>query len=97
MQKKEKNTENQKMTHQVNLTLDSNAVIELENFAKKMKITRAQLIRNLLDEGLNDLKLMNSTGLLTMAVKGFDVISLVKKALNEKRFVFEEKKLIIDL
>jgi len=93
----QKNDKEKEKYIQINLTLDPAVIVELDSFAKKMRTTRAQLIRNLLDEGLTDVKLMNSTGLLTMAVKGFDFIAFVKKALNEKRFVIEGKKLIIDL
>jgi len=77
---------------------DQKTIKRLDFYVKKMNMkSRAHLIDNLIKTGLDDLDLMNSTGLLTMAVKGYDVLGSIKKSLVAKKFVFESERLIIDL
>lgn len=70
---------------------------EIDHYAKKMRINRSQLIRNLVNTGLSDVKLMNKTGLLTMALKGFDLLDHIKESLGKDQYQVEDGKVIIDL
>lgn len=69
----------------------------VDHYAKKMKLNRSQLVRNLVNTGLSDLKLMNRTGLLTMALKGFDLLDHIKNSLDDDKYQVENGKVIIDL
>jgi len=83
---------------QVCVKMETSKVEEIDLYSKKMKLTRAHLVRNLIDAGLDDLKVMNNTGILSMAVKGIDLLGIVKNSLSERRYVLnDENKLIIDL
>jgi hypothetical protein len=62
-----------------------------------MKLTRSQLVRNLLKSGLQDLKVMNSTGFLSMALKGYDVLDVIRQSLQQNKCRVEGEQLIIDL
>ena len=82
----------------ITVKVDEKMLKELDAFSKKMKLNRSQFVRNLIDTGLDDYRIMSSTGLLAVAVKGYDLIGAVKKAIEKKQFKIEdEKRLIIDL
>jgi metal-responsive CopG/Arc/MetJ family transcriptional regulator len=89
----------EKKTFETAITVKVNEdfIQELDKFATKMKLTRSQLVRNLLTSGLQDLKVMKSTGLLTMALKGYDVFDLIRQSLQDKKYRIEDEQLIIDL
>ena len=89
-------TDNDKV---INIKIKESTVKRIDAYAKKMKINnRSQLCRNLITAGLDDLDLMNTTGLLAMAIKGVDLLGIIKEALNNKKFKVEnDNRLIIDL
>jgi len=70
---------------------------EIEKYAEKLKITRSHLIRNLLDSGLDDLRLLDKTGFLTLSSKGRDLFSIVRNALGEERYVVKDDTLVVEL
>jgi len=70
---------------------------EIERYAEKLKITRSQLIRNLLDSGLGDLRLLEKTGFLTLSSKGRDLFAIVRSSLGEDRYVVKDDTLIVEL
>ncbi len=83
---------------QLSVKIDASKLSEIDLYSKKMKLTRAHLVRNLIDAGLDDLRVMNQTGILSLAVRGVDLLEIIKSALSEKRYVLnDENKLIIDL
>ncbi len=83
---------------QLSVKINASKLTEIDLFAQKMKLSRAHLVRNLIDAGLDDLKVMNNTGILSLAVRGIDLLDIIKTALSEKRYVIQdENKLIIDL
>ncbi|HRC27436.1 MAG TPA: hypothetical protein PKX87_08410, partial [Alphaproteobacteria bacterium] len=53
---------------------------DLDRYAKKLKISRSHLIRNLIDTGLDDLRLLDKTGFLTLTSKGRDLFDVVRHA-----------------
>jgi metal-responsive CopG/Arc/MetJ family transcriptional regulator len=69
----------------------------IDFYADKSNLNRSQLVRNLVRSGLDDLKLMNRTGLLTMALKGVDLLDHVKKSLGKEKYQVKNGKVIIDL
>jgi metal-responsive CopG/Arc/MetJ family transcriptional regulator len=70
---------------------------KIDHYAGKMKISRSQLIRNLVMSGLMDMELMNRTGLLSMALKGYDLLDHIRKSLGKDNYQIEDGKVIIDL
>jgi hypothetical protein len=66
--------------------VEKSKIKEIDKFAKKMNMNRSQLIRNLVDTGIDDLKIMNSTGLLTLSLRGVDGLKRVKELFLEKKF-----------
>jgi len=49
------------------IRLDQEKLDKLDIYAKKIGLSRNQLMNNLLDTGLDDLYLLEKTGMLTMA------------------------------
>ena len=83
---------------QMTIKINTSKFNEIDLYSKKMNLSRAHLVRNLIDAGLDDLRVMNNTGILSLAVRGIDLLEIIKSALSEKRFVIQdENKLIIDL
>jgi metal-responsive CopG/Arc/MetJ family transcriptional regulator len=70
---------------------------KIDKYAKKIKINRSQMIRNFVESGMDDLDLMNRTGLLTMALKGVDLLSNIKSSLDSDKYHVENGKIIIEL
>jgi hypothetical protein len=70
---------------------------KIDRYAKKLKINRSQIVRNLVEVGMDDMDLMNSTGLLTMALKGVDLLSKIKNSLENDKYQVEDGKVTIEL
>lgn len=82
----------------ITVKIDEEMLKEIDLFAKKMKLNRSQIVRNLISAGLDDLRLMSNTGMLSMAIKGYDLLEIVKDSLSKKKFIVQDDdKLIIDL
>lgn len=69
----------------------------IDKYAAKMRMPRSQLIRNLIHSSLDDVKLMEKTGILSLAAKGRDLLDMVRSSLHEDRYEVSEDKLIIEL
>jgi hypothetical protein len=65
----------------VNVKLDKSAIEQLDQYAKKLKISRQQLMENLIDTGLEDMKILNASGMLMF---GTAVRDLAAKLRSEK-------------
>lgn len=69
----------------------------IDKYAERMKLNRSQLIRNLLNTGLDDVKLLDKTGILSLALKGRDLLDMVRTSIDEDRYEVKDDKLVIDL
>ena len=88
----------EKKTIQITVKVDIKKVHKIDAWGEKMKLNRAQMVRNLLDSGLDDLELMNTGHILTMALKGYDLLGSIKNSLSKKNFIVDDNnKLVIDL
>ena len=97
MTQKKSNKEKDKIIA-ITSKVDKIQLKELDKYAKKLRITRSQMIRNCLDDGIEDLKLLERTGLLGLAIKGVDTLALIKTALHKDKYEFKDNgKLVIDL
>jgi len=70
---------------------------KIDKYAKRIKINRSQMVRNFVEAGMDDLDLMNSTGLLTMALKGVDLLEIIKNSLENNKYKVEDGKVTIEL
>jgi len=83
---------------QVGIKLDRKLLERLDAQADKINLNRAQLTRNLIDSGLDELEFYDKIGFLGIVVKGFDILGSVRKSLIERKFNIDGKnRLIIDL
>lgn len=82
----------------ITVNVEDKKIEELDTLAKKMGLNRSQLIRNMIDTELDNLKFMQSTGILTMALKGFDLFEILKKSVRNKTYKIEDdQRVIIEL
>ena len=73
-------------------------IAELDKYAKKMKINRSQIVRNFIDSGLDDVKVLERSGFLKMAMVGVNLLDLVKDSFISGKFkIQDDNKLVIDL
>lgn len=79
------------------LVIESSKMDELNRLSKKLKMSKAQLVRNCIDVALSDLHLIEATGLLTVGVKTYDLIESAKKAIFNNQYSLKKKKMVIDL
>lgn len=85
----------EKKEFMMTIKIEEKKVKEIDFYAKKLKISRSHMVRNLIDDGMDDIKLMQSTGILTMALKGIDGLKTVKKAFKDNKFEIENNERII--
>ena len=81
----------------VTLRIEESKIQRIDEFAQKMKLNRAQLVRNLISSGLDDLELMQKAGLLSMALKGRDLFELIRVSIGDDRYEVKDDKIVIDL
>lgn len=77
--------------------IEASKLKRIDKFAKRMKLTRAQVVRNLIDTGLDDLDLMQKSGLLALALKGRDLLQIVRVSIGDDKYEVKDDKLVIDL
>ena len=64
---------------QITLKLDKSAIEKLDKYAKELKITRQQLMENLIDTGLDDLKILKASGMLMIGTAVRDIAANLRK------------------
>jgi metal-responsive CopG/Arc/MetJ family transcriptional regulator len=84
-------------TRVITVKVTESELKKIDYYVEKIKTSRSQLIRNLVMSGLTDMELMNRTGLLTMALKGVDLLDHIRKSLGKDKYQVKDGKVIIDL
>jgi len=64
--------------------LEKSTFDELDRYAARIKISRNKLMENLIDAGLEDLKLMEKTGMLAIGIGINDVIYKLRHRENRQ-------------
>jgi metal-responsive CopG/Arc/MetJ family transcriptional regulator len=64
---------------QVLIRLQENQIERLDHYAKKIKVSRNQVISNLIDVGLDDLRMLEKTGLLVLGAGLRDLIRNIRE------------------
>lgn len=87
-----------KLNHKtITFRIEADQLDEIIKYSEKMRLNRSQLIRNLIKTGLDDVRIMDKTGVLALAVKGRDLLEMVRTSIGEDRYELKDDKLIIDL
>jgi hypothetical protein len=87
----------EKIDVKVTFKLPASKVEKLDQFAQQIGITRSQLVRNMIDTSLDDLAILRTTGMLSLAMKGVNLFDVVRNALKNKKYeIKDDKKIIID-
>ena len=87
----------EKIDVKVTFKLSASKVEKLDQFAQQIGVTRSQLVRNMIDTSLDDLAILRTTGMLSLAMKGVNLFDVVRNALKNKKYeIKDDKKIIID-
>jgi len=76
---------------QYNVQLDDKDVERIDGLAEQRKMTRTQLMRNLILIGLDDAEMLQKTGVLTFAEFSKDFMVKVKEAAIKGRLALDKK------
>lgn len=80
----------------VSFKIEESKLKEIDDLSKKLRIgSRSQLIRNFIDSSLEDLRLLDKIGLLSLTLKGINILETVKKSLFKENYKIKDKKIII--
>lgn len=75
---------------QINVMLEPQEIKEIEALADKIGITRGQLMRNLVRNGLADARLFDQSGFLAVVCSGYKAIQSLRRKLNFNGAVTEQ-------
>ena len=76
---------------QYTVMLKPSVVKEIDKLAKKLGVSRSQLMANLIDIGLDDAKLFNNLGLFRLVMAGGKAAGKLKKAFYKGELEFLEE------
>lgn len=71
-------------THRIDVRLEPSLNAQLERYSETLKISKGQLIRNLLSAGVDDLRIMEKTGMLWVASSSQGIVETIKSYQKEK-------------
>jgi len=72
----------EKKLEQINVMLERSDIEKIERLAKKIGITRGQLMRNLVKNGLDEALLLDKIGFLGVVISGMEAIRKLRKKLD---------------
>jgi len=67
--------------HQFSVMLKPSIVDEIDTFAEKYNLTRSQLMANLVEAGLDDLRALNKFGIIPAVFHTMEIMKLFKEKL----------------
>jgi hypothetical protein len=67
--------------HQFSVMLRPSTVDEIDKFAEKYDLTRSQLMANLMEVGLDELRALNKLGIVQTVFMGTNIMKKFKEAL----------------
>jgi metal-responsive CopG/Arc/MetJ family transcriptional regulator len=67
--------------HQFSVMLKPSVVDEIDKYAEKYNLTRSQLMGNLMESGLDDLKALDKIGIVPIVYQGSKIMKKFKEAL----------------
>lgn len=81
----------------ITFRVETEQLFLIDKYAEKMKLTRSQTIRNLLGIGLEDINVLDKTGLLSLALKGRDLFQMIRNSIGDDRYELKGNRITIDL
>lgn len=77
--------------HQFSVMLKPSFVDEIDKFAEKYDLTRSQLMANLMEVGLDELRALNRLGVVQSVFLGANIMKKFKEALFKGKVSLDEK------
>lgn len=77
--------------HQFSVMLKPSKVEEIDKYAEKYNLTRSQLMGNLLEAGLDELRVMDKIGIVPIVYQGSNIMKKFKEKLFNGKVLIDEK------
>jgi hypothetical protein len=77
--------------HQFSVMLKPSTVDEIDKFADKYNLTRSQLMANMMEAGLDELRSLDKMGILPIIYHGSNIMKKFKDALFKGKVSLDEK------
>lgn len=75
---------------QVSIQLDTRLVKKIDARAKKLNLSRSQLLRNLIEIAYEDMVVLDAIGLLTITNIGKKIVNKIKVGLSSGKYIINE-------
>lgn len=76
---------------QVSIQLDTKLIKKIDAKAKKLNLSRSQLLRNLIENGYEDMVILDSLGLLIVVNIGKKIVNKLKIGLSSGKYIINEE------
>lgn len=77
--------------HQFSVMLKPSTVEEIDKYAEKYNLTRSQLMANLMETGLDELRVLDKIGIVPIVYKGSNIMKIFKEKLVTGKVTLDEK------
>ena len=77
--------------HQFSVMLKPSVVDEIDKYAEKYELTRSQLMGNLMELGLDELKALDKIGVVPTVFLGTKIMSKFREAFSKGKVSIDEK------
>lgn len=76
---------------QINIKLNKSKVEEIEKLAKRLKLSRSKMIKNLIDSGLDDAKIIDRLKGFELFMAGGKIVEMMKEKFYKGEVKLEEE------
>jgi len=77
--------------HQFSVMLKPSKVEEIDKFAEKYNLTRSQLMANLMEIGLDEMKTLDKIGIVPLVYQGSNILKTFKEKLFSGKVSMDDK------
>jgi len=77
--------------HQFSVMLKPSTVDEIDKFADKYNLTRSQLMANMMEAGLDEMRTLDKIGVIPLIYHGTNIMKKFKEALFKGKVSLDEK------
>ena len=77
--------------HQFSVMLKPSKVAEIDAFAEKYNLTRSQLMANLMEAGLDEMRTLDKIGIVPLVYQGSNIMKKFKEALFNGKVSLDKK------
>lgn len=77
--------------HQFSVMLKPSKVEEIDKFAEKYNLTRSQLMANLMETGLDEMRALDKIGIVPLVYQGSNIMKKFKEKLFNGKVSVDEK------